>query len=169
MCSSDLFPSHDREADSSGENLTIQFINTNTNESITQLVSNGMSSQTQNDNYEQTLSFEPTLSLYNQVKLTIESTQAQGKPRINEFQITKYQLEEHFVKVDLTSYLQDLLTNNLENRGFYLRFEDEMNPMIEFTSNDSLDHKPEISVDYESIFDVSPNYPLEGIQLTRLS
>ena len=161
----EVYLNYGGDADSSGENLTIQFINTNTNESITQLVSNGMSSQTQNDNYEQTLSFEPTLSLYNQVKLTIESTQAQGKPRINEFQITKYQLEEHFVKVDLTSYLQDLLTNNLENRGFYLRFEDEMNPMIEFTSNDSLDHKPEISVDYESIFDVSPNYPLEGIQL----
>ena len=153
------------DADSSGENISIEFINTNTNESFSELISNGMSAIDENSDYEVNLTFVPTITLYNQVKLKISSTQENGTPRINEFQVTRYQLEEHYIQVDLSSYLQDMITNNSENYGFYLRLADETQPVINIVSNDASEHKPEFLVDYDSTYDVSPRFELNDITL----
>ncbi|MEA5027010.1 MAG: DUF6531 domain-containing protein, partial [Erysipelotrichaceae bacterium] len=153
------------DADSSGENLSIEFINTNTHESFSELVSNGMSAQDAGGDYEVILPFAPSVTLYNQVKLTITSTQAGGKPRINEFQITRYQLEEHYVKIDLKAYLTAMLADNEPNYGFYLRLADETAAKIDFVSNDASEHQPEVLVDYTSTYDVSPRYALNDLTL----
>ncbi|MDD2591868.1 MAG: DUF6531 domain-containing protein [Erysipelotrichaceae bacterium] len=153
------------DVDSSGEQLSLTFLNTNTNEKTTQLLSNSMSSSTLPTDYELTVQFTPTVALYDQIIIQVNSQQAGGKPRINEFQITKYQLEEHYLSIDISDYLQSLVDEEIDNNGFYLKLASNLEQKIDFVSNDGNDHLPTFSVDYESTYDVSLNYDLDDLTL----